>query len=332
MRALITGGAGYIGSHTAKELARAGHEPIVLDDLRRGNRWAVRWGPLLEIDLADQEAVETALQSFQIEAVFHFAALAYVAESMSAPADYFRNNVVNTHHLLEAMRRAGTSHIVFSSTCSTYGNPEHMPIREGHPQRPTSPYGESKLMVERMLQWYGSAYGLSWTALRYFNAAGADPDGELGEAHRPETHLIPRAIAAAYGDIPELEVFGTDYETPDGTAVRDYIHVTDLASAHIQAIERLLDGGSSAVMNLGTGRGYSVREIIADVERVTRRRVPALELPRRAGDPPIMVADSALAASALGWSPQHSSPEKIVGTAAQWYTSRRSETPVDPQS
>ena len=319
MLVLVTGGAGYIGSHAAKEIAKAGEEPIVLDNFRRGHRWAVRWGPLVDVDLADREGLRRVFRKFKVGAVLHFAASAYAGESMRAPDEYFRNNVVNTLNLLDAMREGSVKQIVVSSTCATYGNAEGIPITEQHPQRPVNPYGESKLMVERMLSWYGRAYGLSWTALRYFNAAGADPDGELGEAHNPETHLIPRAIAAAHGDLAELDLFGADYDTPDGTAVRDYIHVTDLALAHVRALERLRKGGPSTAMNLGTGRGYSVREVIAKVEETGQRKIPVKNRPRRAGDAAVLVADASCAERELGWVADHSSLEKIVETAWQWY-------------
>jgi UDP-arabinose 4-epimerase len=319
MRVLITGGAGYIGSHTAKALARDGHEPIVLDNLQRGHRWAVRWGPLVEMDLSDRQHLARVFEDFRFDAVIHFAAFAFVGESMKKPGEYLRNNVVNTLNLLDAMREAGVTQMVFSSTCATYGNPERSPISEEHSEKPINPYGESKLMVERALGWYGQIYGLSWTALRYFNAAGADPDGELGEAHYPEPHLIPRAVAAAHGHIPQLEIYGADYDTSDGTAVRDYIHVTDLASAHLKALERLRQGGPSGIMNLGTGEGYTVRQVIGEVERTGRCRVPLKEGPRRLGDAPVLVADASKAARELGWTPQHSSIEEIVATMLRWY-------------
>jgi UDP-arabinose 4-epimerase len=318
MQILITGGAGYIGSHTAKRLAQAGYEPVVLDNLRHGHRWAVRWGPFVEIDLSDREGLQQVFQRYRIAAVIHFAAFAYVGESMRAPSEYFRNNVVNTLNLLDAMRENGVSRIVFSSTCATYGEPQQVPIPEDHPQRPVNPYGESKLMVERLLEWYGQAYGLGWTALRYFNAAGADPDGELGEVHDPETHLIPRAIAAAMGDLPALDLFGTDYDTPDGTAVRDYIHVTDLADAHLKALLRLNQGARSTAFNLGTGRGHSVREVISMIDQVSRQPVPVNESPRRAGDPPMLVANSERACRELDWTPRFSSLQQIVETAWRW--------------
>jgi UDP-arabinose 4-epimerase len=318
MQILITGGAGYIGSHTAKRLAQAGYEPVVLDNLRHGHCWAVRWGPLVEMDLSDRAGLAQVFQNYRIAAVIHFAAFAYVGESMREPAEYFRNNVVNTLNLLDAMRESGVGRIVFSSTCATYGAPQQIPIPEDHPQRPVNPYGESKLIVERLLAWYGQAYGLGWTALRYFNAAGADPDGELGEVHDPETHLIPRAIAAAMGDLPALDVFGTDYDTQDGTAVRDYIHVTDLADAHLKALLRLNQGGRSTAFNLGTGCGHSVREVISMVEQVGGRKVPVNESPRRAGDPPILVANPARACHELEWKTQLSSLQQIVESAWQW--------------
>ncbi|MBZ5575084.1 MAG: UDP-glucose 4-epimerase GalE [Acidobacteriia bacterium] len=322
MRVLVAGGAGYIGSHTAKALARAGHEPIVLDNLSHGHRWAVRWGPLVEMDLADSAGLRRIFQDYPIGAVIHFAAFIAVGESVSAPAKYFRNNVVNTMNLLDAMRESGVGRIVFSSTAAVYGNPQQPLIGEDHPQIPVNPYGESKLMVERLLSWYGKAYGLEWSALRYFNAAGADADGETGELHHPETHLIPLAIAAAHEDLPALQVFGNDYETPDGTAVRDYIHVTDLAAAHLKALERLGQGGSSGAFNLGTGQGHSVREVIAVVERVTGRKVPLQQSPRRAGDAPVLVADPSRACRDLGWVSRHSSLDEIVETAWEWYRRR----------
>lgn len=319
MRILVCGGAGYIGSHTAKALARAGHEPVVLDNLSYGHREAVRWGPLIEMDLADREGLRDVFQKHSIDAVIHFAAFIAVGESVREPALYFRNNVANTMNLLDAMRAAAVGRIVFSSTAAVYGNPLQPLIPEDHPKAPVSPYGESKLMVERLLTWYGEAYGLSWTALRYFNAAGADPDGETGELHHPETHLIPLAIAAAHGDVPELQVFGTDYDTPDGTAIRDYIHVVDLAAAHVRALERLGQGAPSGAMNLGTGCGHSVQEVIAAVEKVGRRKVPVRLSPRRAGDAPVLVADPSRANRDLNWMPAHSSLGEIVNSAWNWY-------------
>ena len=253
MRILVACGAGYIGSHACKALARAGHLPIVIDDLSTGNEWAVRWGALVRGSIGDQGLVVRVLRAEKIDAVMHFAANAYVNESMAEPQKYFRNNVVNSLSLLDSMREAGVTSIVFSSTCATYGDPLHLPLEESHPQNPVNPYGESKLFIEKVLRWYGEAYGLRWAALRYFNAAGADVEGEIGEAHDPEPHLIPLVIQAARGERPEVCIFGTDYATPDGTAVRDYIHVEDLAQAHILAIEHLPRGNESNAFNLGTG-------------------------------------------------------------------------------
>jgi len=321
MQILVTGGAGYIGSHTAKQLAQAGHQPVVLDNFGNGHRWAVRWGPLIEMDLANREALRDVFRNYPIDAVIHFAALIEAGESMREPAKYFRNNVGNTLNLLDAMRDAGVNRIVFSSTAAVYGNPQQIPITEDHPRQPVNPYGESKLMVERLLEWYGNAYGLAWIALRYFNASGADPDGELGEVHHPETHLIPRVLAAAFGDSPQVHLFGQDYDTPDGTAIRDYIHVSDLAAAHIRALERLEANSGVRAFNLGTGSGYSVREVIAAVERISRRSVPVTQAPRRPGDPAILVADPTRARQHLEWTARHSSLEQIVDTACRWYAS-----------
>ena len=321
MQVLVTGGAGYIGSHTAKQLARAGYEPVVLDNLRCGHRWAVRWGPLIEMDLSDRQALHEIFRKYSFGAVLHFAAFAYVGESMRQPSEYFRNNVVNTLNLLDAMREHSVQRIVFSSSCATYGDPQQT-LTEDHAQQPVSPYGESKLMVERLLAWYERAYGLSWTCLRYFNAAGADPEGDLGEKHHPETHLIPRAIAAVCGELAEIEIFGSDYPTSDGTAVRDYVHVSDLAAAHVKALGRLIGGAPSCAFNLGTGQGYSVREVISAVEEVNRRKALVKRVARRAGDPPVLVADPSRATCELGWVPENSTLLRIVETASRWYTSQ----------
>lgn len=323
-RILVTGGAGYIGSHTAKALARSGFEPIVFDNLSEGHRDSVKWGPLVEGDLADAALIREAIAAYRVRAVIHFAANAYVGESMKNPRQYFRNNVANTLNLLESLLDTGVGCIVFSSTCATYGMPTKVPIPEDHLQDPINPYGESKRTVEKFLRWYGDAYGLSWAALRYFNAAGADPEGEIGEDHDPETHLIPIALQAALGERRCVEVYGTDYATPDGTAVRDYIHVTDLANAHVLALRYLLEGGRSLGLNLGTGSGHSVRGVLDAVERVTGCLVPVREADRRPGDPPVLVADAARASQILGWKPQHSDLESIVETAWRWQRARRS--------
>jgi UDP-arabinose 4-epimerase len=322
MRVLVTGGAGYIGSHTAKALSRAGHEPVVLDNFKAGHRWAVKWGPLAEGDLADQDFVHHTLREFDIQAVIHFAADVLVGESVADPRKYYWNNVVNSLRLLDALAGSSVGHIVFSSSCATYGVPSRVPIPEDHPQFPVNPYGETKLMIERILHDYGPAYGLRWMALRYFNAAGADPDGEIGEDHDPETHLIPLVVQAAQGDRPAIEIYGTDYPTPDGTAVRDYIHVTDLARAHVQALEYLAGGGASTALNLGTGLGHSVREVVAAVGKLCDGRVPVKEGPRRAGDPPALVAEVGKAEKVLGWKPEYAELDLIVETAWKWHAAR----------
>lgn len=319
MRVLVTGGAGYIGSHTAKALARAGHEVIVLDDFSAGHRWAIKWGPCVEGSLGDASLVTSALKTYGIDAVMHFAASIQVGESVRDPKKYFWNNVVNTLRLLDAMVERGVSHIVFSSSAAVYGNPEKVPIPEGHTTRPVNPYGDTKLMMERALQWYGAAYGLRWAALRYFNAAGADPDGELGEEHDPESHLIPLVIRAALGRTPYVEVYGTDYPTPDGTAIRDYIHIVDLADAHLKALEYLARGGESKALNLGTGKGHSVREVIASVAKVHKSAVPMRDAPRREGDPPALVADPAQAMQTLNWKPRYAELDQIVESAWKWH-------------
>jgi len=329
-RILVTGGAGYIGSHTCKALAGRGWTPVVLDDLDRGHRDAVRWGPLYAGDIADAGLLRRILREHDIRAIVHFAAYAYVGESMQEPEKYFLNNVAKSIAMLGTALAAGVRHVVFSSTCATYGEPEVIPIRETQPLRPVSPYGESKVGVERALHWLGAVHGLGWAALRYFNAAGADPDGDIGEEHRPEPHLVPRLIEAALGRLPEVEIFGTDYPTPDGTAIRDYIHVTDLADAHVAALEYLRRGGESLAVNLGTGSGHSVREVVAAVERRGGRRVPVRAAPRRPGDPPELVADASLARRVLGWSPRWSSLEQIVDTAWRWHASRPAS--VDDES
>jgi UDP-arabinose 4-epimerase len=322
---LVTGGAGYIGSHACKALAQAGYIPVTYDNLSRGHRHAVRWGPLVEGEIADRVAVAAALKAHHVSSVMHFAAFAYVGESGTDPALYYRNNVLGTLALLDAMREAGVDRIVFSSTCATYGLPEKMPIAETTPQRPVNPYGETKLAIERVLYWYGQAYGLRSVALRYFNASGCDRGGEIGEEHDPETHLIPLVLRAALGTAGPVSIFGTDYPTPDGTAIRDYIHVEDLASAHVRAIQYLAEGGASTALNLATGRGYSVREIIAAVARAAGRDVPQREAPRRAGDPPALIADPSLARSVLGWQAECSDLDTIIRTALVWEMRRHNE-------
>ncbi len=319
MSILITGGAGYIGSHTAKSLSRSGFEPVAYDNLSTGHRWAVKWGPLVEADLSDGKALKRALKEFNVKAAIHFAAHAYVGESIHQPRKYFENNVTNSLRLLDALLDAGIKHIVFSSSCAVYGVPQSLPIYETHPKSPVNPYGDSKLFIERVLEWYGRAYGLHWAALRYFNAAGADAEGELGEVHDPETHLLPRIIDAALGKLDSVEIFGTDYPTEDGTAVRDYVHVSDLAEAHVATLKHLLNGGESFAANLGTGQGASVREVITAVESASGAAVKTKLAPRRPGDPPILIADPAYAGRILGWHPKCSSLDQIVRSAWNWH-------------
>jgi UDP-glucose-4-epimerase GalE len=323
MRILVTGGAGYIGSHTAKALARAGYEPVVFDNFATGHRSAARWGRLVEGDLQDAELISKVIKEHDVKAVIHFAASLLVGESMTQPRKYFWNNVVNTLKLLDTMMATGVKHIVFSSSAAVYGTPEKIPIPEDHALRPINPYGETKVIMERALHWYSVAYGLRYAALRYFNAAGADPQGEIGEEHHPETHLIPLIIRATLGLIPFVEVYGTDYPTPDGTALRDYIHVTDLAEAHVLALRYLIEGGESVALNLGTGRGFSVREVVAAVERCSGgRRTPVRDATRREGDAPSLVADPGRAGKLLGWRPQLSDLDTIVQTAWKWHAAR----------
>jgi UDP-arabinose 4-epimerase len=324
---IVTGGAGYIGSHTCKALAKAGFLPVTLDNMVYGHETAVRWGPLEKVDLADATALDAIFGAYRPIAVLHFAAFAYVAESVAAPEKYYRNNVGGTLNLLGVMLRHRCRNIVFSSTCATYGIPTAIPITEDEVQQPINPYGWSKLMVERILHDYERAYEMRCCALRYFNAAGADPEGELGEEHSPETHLIPLVVEAALGQRAWIEVFGTDYPTSDGTAVRDYIHVADLAEAHERALAYLLAGGTTAFLNVGTGRGHSVREVIGAVRRVTGKEVPVKNSPRRPGDPPILIADPRRAGAILQWQPRILDLELMVATAVRWRVSR-SEAPA----
>jgi len=320
---LVTGGAGYIGSHTAKALANSGFIPVTYDSLVYGHRWAVRWGPFVKGDIGNKAKLLETIRRYEISAVIHFAAFAYVGESMKRPELYFDNNVTKSLVLLDAVAEAGVHHVVFSSSCAIYGAPARMPITEDTLQLPVNPYGETKLIVERALRWYGVAHDISWTALRYFNAAGADLDGELGEVHSPETHLIPLVLDSALGR-RTVEVYGDDYPTPDGTCVRDYIHVSDLAEAHVRALDYLMKGGMSIALNLGTGDGHSVRQVIDVVEQVTSRKVPHRVAPRRAGDPAVLVADPSLAGKVLAWHPQHSRLESIVGSAWKWHSKEAS--------
>jgi UDP-arabinose 4-epimerase len=318
MKIIVIGGAGYIGSHACKALATAGHYPVVYDNLSTGHRWAVRWGELEEGDILDRERLASVLRKHRPDAVMHFAALAYVGESVTAPDRYQRVNVTGTLNVLDAMREAEVPRLVFSSSCATYGVPAVVPITVDAPQQPVNPYGWTKYYGERMIADYCAAFGLGAVALRYFNAAGADPDGETGEVHVPETHLIPLALQAAAGDRPLLQVYGADYPTPDGTCVRDYVHVSDLADAHVRALQACHYGEMRAC-NLGLGQGYSVREVLNCVERVTGRPVPAAIAARRPGDPPALVADPQSATALLGWRPQIDSLLPMVETAWRWY-------------
>ena len=323
MKVLVTGGAGYVGSHAVALLHRRGHEVVVYDNLSRGHAEAVPSGCLVQGELADGDRIAGLLRERRIEAVMHFAAYALVPESVDDPALYYRNNVGGTLSLLEAMRAADVRRIVFSSTCATYGEPAVVPIREDCPQQPVNPYGFSKLVIEQALTDYAAAYGFGCAALRYFNACGASPEGNIGENHDPETHLIPLLLKTALGEREGFTIHGADYPTPDGTCVRDYIHVDDLAEAHLNAIERLAPG-VGLQLNLGTGRGFSVREVVGACRRVTDCEIPVSIGPRRPGDPPELVADPRLAFEALGWKAGYLDLDRIVETAWRWHSRRGS--------
>lgn len=322
MNVLVTGGAGYIGSHVCKALKSAGFLPIVYDNMVAGHGWAVKWGPLVQADLADSNALKDALHNYEVGAVIHLAAFTAVGDSVRNPRRYFTNNVGCSLTLLDEIVESKVPFVVFSSTAAVFGDPQIIPIPEEHPKVPASPYGESKLFVERLLTWYGQAYGLKHVSLRYFNACGADPEGDVGELHTPETHLVPLAIRATLESSANLQVFGTDYPTKDGTAIRDYVHVADLADAHVRALQYLIDGGESTEFNLGSGEGYSVRDIIRTVERISGLKVPIVESERRPGDPPKLVADSSKAKSILKWKPTFTDLNEIVKTAWYWHKSR----------
>jgi UDP-arabinose 4-epimerase len=318
MNVLVTGGAGYIGSQTAKHLAAEGHKPVVLDDLSRGHSWAVRWGPLVHGDISDAVLVKQAIHEHQIDAAIHFAAYAYVGESMSDPGAYFENNAAKSLRFIQIAKDSGIRYFIFSSTCATYGEPQRTPISEDHPQRPVNPYGESKLFVEKVLRWYGEIHGMNWVALRYFNAAGADPDGKLGESHDPETHLVPLVIEAALSANRPVTIFGTDYRTVDGTAIRDYIHVADLADAHLAALHYLSSGGESLAFNIGTGQGHSVKQVIDTVTKIAGKEPVTVQAGRRKGDPPVLIADPHFALEKLKWKASRSDLTNIVSTAYSW--------------
>jgi len=319
---LVTGGAGYIGSHVVMQLLKRGYFPVTYDNLSEGHKWAVVGGDLIIGDLADTEKLNETFSKYEIDAIMHFAASAYVGESMRNPRKYFQNNVANTINLLNVASGHHVKYFIFSSSCATYGMPAEIPITEEHPQVPINPYGESKLMVEKILSWYSRVYGLKYVSLWYFNAAGADPEEELGEAHDPEIHLIPRVLQAALDSRKHVEIYGTDYDTPDGTCIRDYIHVTDLAEAHLLALEYLCSSGKSDVFNLGNEKGCSVREVIDTAKKVTGREIHVKEAPRRPGDPPVLIAASEKARSILGWQPKFENLSDIIETAWKWLRER----------
>jgi UDP-glucose 4-epimerase len=318
MNILVVGGAGYIGSHMVKRLLKDGHHVMVMDNLSKGYRDAVLSDTFFEVDIADKTATAKVFEDHPIDAVFHFASFIEVGESVKFPKMYFENNFEATRSLLEVMVKFHVKRFIFSSTAAVFGNPEYSPIDEKHPKRPINPYGESKLMVEKILEDFDRDFGLKSVSLRYFNAAGADPEGELGERHQPETHLIPLVLQAASGRRDAISIFGDDYDTLDGTCVRDYIHITDLADAHMKAIEYLRKGNPSAAFNLGNGKGFSVKEIIEAAEKVTSKKIPVKRDGRRAGDPPTLVADAMCAKKILGWEPQFTDVRDIIQHAWDW--------------
>ena len=319
MNILVTGGAGYIGSHACKALANAGYTPVVYDNLVYGHEWAVKWGPFEKGDILDRKRLDEVISQYKPAAIMHFAAFAYVGESVEQPGKYYRNNVTGSLTLLEAMRDHGVPYIIFSSTCATYGEPEQIPIPENHNQSPINPYGHSKLMIEQMLSDFDVAHGIRSVSLRYFNAAGADPDGETGEDHDPETHLIPLVLDAAIGKRPSITIFGDDYDTPDGTCIRDYIHVTDLADAHVKALKYLEQDGETTKFNLGNGKGFSVKEVIDVAQDVTGKEIPVVMGKRRPGDPPRLVGDAERIRKELNWQTQYADLETIIQTAWKWH-------------
>ena len=323
MSVLVCGGAGYIGSHINKQLNIEGYDTVVFDNLVYGHREAVKWGEFVQGDMANISDLEAVFNSYTIEAVFHFAAYAYVGESMTEPEKYYYNNVVNTLNLLKVMRSHGCNRIIFSSTCATYGEPDHVPITEDMPQNPINPYGITKLTVEKIFKDYARAYGLQFAVLRYFNAAGADPEGEIGESHNPETHIIPLVLDAASGKRPDIKVFGTDYPTSDGSCIRDYIHVTDLADAHLRALHYLEDGNPGDFFNLGNSVGTSVLEVIDSVKRVTGNDFTVVYTDRRPGDPAVLVGSSEKAKKILGWEPKYADIDTIVRHAWNWHENRK---------
>ncbi|MFN3639118.1 MAG: UDP-glucose 4-epimerase GalE [Chloroherpetonaceae bacterium] len=322
MKVLVTGGAGYIGAHAVRELKKAGDEVVIFDNLIYGHRELAQGERLIVGELENASLLRDVFAEHKFDAVMHFAAFAYVGESVENPSKYYRNNVAATLNLLDVMREAKVNRFIFSSTCATYGEPKEIPIPESHPQNPINPYGASKVMVERILQDYAVAYGLKFVALRYFNAAGADESGEIGEDHNPETHLIPLVLDAALGRRKHITIYGTDYDTPDGTCIRDYIHVTDLANAHVLGLKYLEEGGTSDVFNLGNGNGFSVREVIDTARKVTHREIPVVEGARRPGDPAKLIGSAEKAKRVLGWKPKFNHLETIISTAWKWHQKR----------
>ncbi|GAB6181518.1 UDP-glucose 4-epimerase GalE [Desulfotomaculum defluvii] len=321
MNILVCGGAGYIGSHTVRKLQRSGYEVLVLDNLSRGHRLSIGQSPLIVADINEPLTLQQIFNEKKIDAVMHFAAHSQVGESVEHPDIYYRNNVAGTLNVLDAMLRAGVETFIFSSTAAVYGEPHSIPVTEDHPTIPINPYGNSKLVVEDMLHWFNRAFGLKYVSLRYFNAAGADSIGDIGEDHSPETHLIPLVLQTALGQLPMMQVFGSDYPTPDGTCIRDYIHVNDLANAHLLALEYLMDGGASTVFNLGNSKGFSILEVIKMAETVTNSNIKYKMVPRRPGDPAVLVASSEKIQRVLGWQPQLNQLEDILKTAWLWHKS-----------
>lgn len=316
---LVIGGAGYIGSHTCKELYKQGYNPIVFDNLIYGHKEFVKWGDFVFGDLTNIDEIRFVFRKYSIDAVMHFAAFAYVGESVEHPKKYYTNNVVATLNLLNVMLELNIKYFIFSSTCATYGNPEYLPIDEMHPQTPINTYGMSKLMVESILKDYTNAYNFKFVSLRYFNASGCDPECEIGENHNPETHLIPLILDAAIGKRENIKVFGTDYDTRDGSAIRDYIHVVDLAQAHILALEYLFDGNESDIFNLGNGQGFSVKEVIECVKKITQKSFKVIYADRRVGDPASLIGSSKKISSKLHWEPKYNTLESIINTAWEWH-------------
>jgi UDP-glucose 4-epimerase len=319
LNVLVTGGAGYIGSHCCKQLHLQGYHPVTIDNLVYGHRDSVKWGDFYRGDIGNPEQLRDCIEKYRIDAVMHFAAYTYVGDSVEDPMRYYTNNVFNSIRLLNSVLEHQIRYFIFSSSCATYGNPKSIPIDENHGLNPINPYGRTKRMVEEMLEDLDAAGSLKFTSLRYFNAAGADPEGEIGENHNPETHLIPLALDVAAGKRQQIKVFGTDYNTPDGSCIRDYIHVSDLAGAHVRALEKLLNGGSSNIINLGLGKGFSVLEVIEKVKAITGKKIDIAPVERRPGDPPVLVASNAKATSELSWQPDFTDLDDIIETAWNWH-------------